>query len=621
MIIYEASKVRFLQDVDERDIEEVILQSYFNKTQRKVGKSEIRSWRDSLTFVAKVLRDKDIPENSGVAVEYHIPQTSKRIDVTVSGLGSNGEKNAVIIELKQWESAQSTGLDAIVRTYVGGAVRDVAHPSYQAWSYASILESFNEAVYEGGIKLSPCAYLHNYHLETNDGLTAPCYQQHIERAPVFLKGEAERDKLRSFIKKYIKSGDNGSVLYELDAGKIRPSKVLADSLKGMIKGKHEFILIDDQKLVYEEALSMASVATEQKPKVLIVEGGPGTGKTVLAINLLVALTGKGLLARYVSKNAAPREVYKSKLTGTIARTKFDNLFSGSGSYISAEKNAFDVLVVDEAHRLNEKSGLYGNLGEHQIKELINASKMTIFFIDEDQRVTMNDVGSKEEIMRLATEKSAEIKIRDLPSQFRCNGSDGYLAWLDNALEIRETANDKLSSAEYDFRIFFDPEEMHKTIESLNGNNRARVVAGYCWPWLSKKNPESADIVIGEYKKQWNLGSDGSLWIISPTSVNQIGCIHTCQGLELDYVGVIIGPDMVVREGKIITFPERRSSQDKAIKGYKTLLRSNPDDAREKGALIVKNTYRTLMTRGLKGCFVYSEDEETRSYFESLIGDH
>ncbi len=123
------------------------------------------------------------------------------------------------------------------------------------------------------------------------------------------------------------------------------------------------------------------------------------------------------------------------------------------------------------------------------------------------------------------------------------------------------------------------------------------MAGYCWPWRSKKDPRQQDIVIGDYQRQWNLDQDGSLWIIAENSIEQVGCIHTCQGLEVDYIGVIIGPDLIVRDGKIITAPEQRDRHDKSIRGHKKLMKENPELARKETDLIIKNTYRTLMTRG------------------------
>jgi hypothetical protein len=300
-------------------------------------------------------------------------------------------------------------------------------------------------------------------------------------------------------------------------------------------------------------------------------------------------------------------------------TRYRSLFTGSGAYTSTPADTFDVLIVDEAHRLNEKSGFYGNQGDHQIRELIASAKCTVFFIDEDQRVTLKDIGSKELIREFAAARGALVEDHMLASQFRCSGSDGYLAWLDNTLEIHETANTKLARAEFDFQVFNSPVELHKYIEGKNGGNRARMVAGYCWPWASKTNASAFDIKIGaDYRKRWNLDEDGSLWIIAKDSVSEVGCIHTCQGLELDYVGVIIGPDFVVRDGQVITVPEARARQDQSLKGYKGLLKVDPQKAKKDADLIIKNTYRTLMTRGMKGCYIYCTDDETARYFREQL---
>ncbi|KPW51141.1 hypothetical protein ALO95_200053 [Pseudomonas syringae pv. antirrhini] len=620
MIVYAATKQQFLKDSDNDDIEEVILRHFKEATGKKVGASEIKSWQGSLTYMARVLRDDGLPSDAGLAIELHIPQSSKRIDFLLTGRDEHQAKNAVLIELKQWSKATATSKDAIVKTALGGSQVETIHPSYQVWSYAALLEGFNEAVYDKSIEVRPCAYLHNY---VSDGvINSAHYEPYTSKAPLFLKGPAELKKLRNFLKKHIVHGDNKDVLYELSNGKIRPSKALSEALSGLMKGKPEFILIDDQKAIFESALAAASQATIDAPKVLIIEGGPGTGKTVLAINLLVRLTALSLLSKYVSKNAAPRKVYESKLIGTVKRTHFSNFFSGSGAFIDTESNTYDALIVDEAHRLNEKSGLYGNLGENQIKELIDSAKCSIFFIDEDQRVTLSDIGSKQAIRAFANAKGATVEEYVLSSQFRCSGSDGYVAWLDNALEIRPTAHPLLDTSDYEFKVFDSPQAMHAAIEQKNHGNKARVVAGYCWPWLSKKDPKASDIVIGDdYARQWNLDQDGSLWIIAENSIEQVGCIHTCQGLEVDYIGVIIGPDLVVRNGQVVTSPHDRDKHDKSIRGWKKLMKEQPALAQQETDLIIKNTYRTLMTRGMKGCFLYCTDPETAQYFAGrLAGD-
>ena len=617
MIVYHATKSAFTDDVFEDRIETKILGFFRKHLNRSTAENEISSWRESMQYMERVLRDDRIPDDCGVAIEYQLPQTGKRIDFILTGIGFNNREYCVIVELKRWSEATLSSKDAIVYTRVGKHYGEFPHPSYQAWTYASLLQNFNETVENDKIDLRPCAYLHNY--ATDDVMTNGHYKEHLEKAPVFLKGEA--GKLRDFIKSFVKHGDTTQILYRIENGKIRPSKMLADSMVSMLQGNTEFIMIDDQKLVYETALKISQKATANKKQILIVKGGPGTGKSVVAVNLLVELTRRGLVAQYVSKNAAPRSVYASKLTNSFKKGLINNLFKGSGSFVGARSNTFDTLIVDEAHRLNARSGLYSNLGENQIKELIHAARSTIFFIDEDQRVTLSDIGSLNEIRKWARQADAEIEEMELSSQFRCNGSDGYIAWLDNTLQIRETANNTLDGIEYDFRVFGSPLELREAIIEKNKiNNRSRMVAGYCWEWNSKKDSRLFDVVIPEFdfKMKWNLTTDGSLWIISPDSVNEIGCIHTCQGLEVDYIGVIVGADLVAKEGEVLTQPAARAKSDKSVFGYKKLLEQKPEEAKSTLRAIIKNTYRTLMTRGMKGCYVYFADKELERHFRENI---
>lgn len=615
MIIYSATKKQFTNDVLQNEIEKKILTSFVREMGHATGKSEIASWRNSMMYMNNIVSDPDIPDDVGIAIEYKIPQTSKRIDFIMTGLNEDEQNVAVLVELKQWSEAEITEMDGIVRTFVGGNNREVNHPSYQVWSYAALLEDFNSNVQDENIGLHPCAYLHNY--EKDDVILNEFYQEYIDKAPVFLRSDAL--KLRGFIKRFVKYGDRNDVLFKIENGHIRPSKQLADSLSSMLEGNQEFILIDDQKLVYETALKLAEEATDEVKNVLIVAGGPGTGKSVVAINLLVELSKRQQVAQYVTRNSAPRKVYEAMLTGKLSKSRISNMFTSSGSFIDIEPNTFDSLIVDEAHRLNTKSGLYGNLGENQIKELISATKFTIFFIDEDQRVTLSDIGEISEIRRWAEMMGAQVTELDLASQFRCNGSDGYLSWLDNTLDIRDTANVDLSDINYDFRVVDLPVELRELVVEKNSvNNKSRLVAGYCWKWPSAKDPDAYDIEIGDFKAKWNLKVDGQAWIIKPNSVSEVGCIHTCQGLELDYVGVIIGPDFVIRNGSVVTDASMRASSDRSVSGYKKMLSNDPKQALALGDMIIKNTYRTLMTRGQKGCFIYCVDPETQEYFKRRL---
>ena len=569
--------------------------------------------------MGNVLADQEIPSDCQISIEYAIPLTSKRVDLIITGQDDAGGDTAVIVELKQWSEVAKTNKDGVVATRLGGGLVETSHPSYQAWTYAALIQDFNETVRGDEIGLVPCAYLHN--LDTAECVNDDFYREHTEKAPVFISRDA--DRLAEFIKSHVRHGDTRDVMYRIEHGKIRPSKALADSLVGLLSGNREFVLIDEQKLVFETALDLAQKADLGPKQVLIVNGGPGTGKTVVAVNLLVELIRRGVTTHYVSKNQAVRDVYAAKLSGTLRAGRIKNLFRGSGQFVDTPTDTFGALVVDEAHRLNEKSGLYSNLGENQVKELISASRFSIFFLDEDQRVTFRDIGSAGEITCWAERIGAQVTEMTLASQFRCNGSDASLAWLDATLQIRDTANQILESDDYEVRVFEDPCEMRDEIIRLNrDSNKARMVAGYCWDWASKNDETLCDIDIPNtgFKARWNLQRHGMTWLIEPDSVNEVGCIHTCQGLELDHVAVLIGPDLLVRNGNVEVDAGKRSRHDKSVRGYKKMLRDDPFEAWALADRIIKNTYRTLMTRGQKSCLIYSADPETREYFRSRLMD-
>jgi len=614
MIIYQATKTDFIDHVLSGEIEKIILRNFSEKLNKSTSPKEIESWRNSLLYMDKVLGDPGIPANIGVTIECQIPQTSKRIDFIITGEDENKNPQVIIVELKQWTSAEMTEKDGIVKTALGKGIRETNHPSYQAYSYATLLRDFSETIYTENITLQPCAFLHNY--EEDLVIRNPFYQEYLDKAPVFLK--KDMSKLREFIKRYVKNGDEGAIMFRIEQGRIKPSKQLAESLVGMIQGNREFVLIDEQKVVYETALHLSRRSEIEGKKVLVVEGGPGTGKSVVAINLMVALTQAGKLTQYVTKNSAPRAVYQSKLTGTIKKTRFEALFQGSGSFHGCAPDTFDVLVVDEAHRLNAKSGMFQNLGENQVKEIIRSAKTAVFFIDENQKVTTKDIGTKDEIRKWAKEQPAELVELVLDSQFRCNGSDGYLSWLDNVLQIRETANTNIEGINYDFQVCESPSVLRDIIFEKNKEaNKARLVAGYCWDWISKNNTSLKDITFPgtDFAMPWNFSQESYLWSIKPDSVKEIGCIHTCQGLELDYVGVIIGKDLIYRDGQVLVDPSKRSRGDSSIKGYKSMLKKQPEEARELIRAIIKNTYRTLMTRGMKGCYIWCQDEELQEHMK------
>jgi len=624
MIIYSNNKSGFIEDVRNNLIADKIEEAFKMRNINHNNKSEFRSWFNSLQFVRNAIDDEAISDDCRLAIEYQIPLTSKRVDFLISGVDENDNNNVVVIELKQWENSEATNNNDVVVAFTGGGLRAVTHPSYQAYSYAKIIENFNEDVLKYNINLIPCAFLHNYKEENRSHIDNEFYSEAISLAPIFLSHDIV--KLRNFIKQYIRKKDNIDILLKIENGRLKPAKALQDAISSMFDGNKEFYLIDEQKVVYEkinELLTNVLKKADSKPNqnkkyTIIVEGGPGTGKSVVAIQLLCDLIRKGYSTNYITKNQAPREVYFKKLRGANYKLNYiERLFKGSGSFIDVPLNTFDCLICDEAHRLNEKSGMYKNKGENQIKEIIHSAKVSVFFIDENQIVTTSDIGSVELIEKFARLENSQV-IRgeelNLVSQFRCNGSDGYLAFLDNVLEIRPTANYTID-IDYDFQVFSDPNEMFQRIKELNKiDNKSRVVAGYCYNWITKddKNPDTFDILLeNNFKAKWNF-SNTKTWAIDADSVDQIGCIHTSQGLEFNYVGVIIGKDLRYSGGHIITDFKERAKTDTSLKGIKKSKNYALADK------IIRNTYRTLLSRGQKGCYVYCEDKALAEYLKQEI---
>lgn len=612
MLAYLATKKQFL--LDAHVIEDKVRDAVRENLHIGVSPNELNSWRNSLgNAMVHVMNSPKIPNDVGVAIEYQINKHKNRVDFIVSGKNSHGVESVVIIELKQWTDIEFSYLPEHVKTFVGKKDREVLHPSYQARSYASLLEMYNQYVYETPVEVSSCAYLHNA-LE-NQVINDSRYEEALRNTPVFIHGE--KDQVVELIASNISEGDGLDLLRRVDASPTRPSLQLADAISKMLQGKEAFVLIDNQKTVLETIVHRAFKGLEERKQVIIVNGGPGTGKSVVAINVLSRLMGQRMNARYVTPNAAPRAVFEVKLKGAFKGSQIKELFSGSGSYTGLESGEFDILIVDEAHRLKLRTQ-YSKGGDNQIREIIHASRTSVFFLDELQKVTWKDIGEVAEIEKFAESMDAEVTHLLLESQFRCNGSDGYIEWLDESLGISSSDSSYFPKEEYDFQIFDNPSELYKRIREKNiPGNKSRMLAGYCWDWVSKNDPAKFDISFPEFDfdAKWNLETRGSAWIIDPESIEDIGCIHTSQGLELDYVGVIIGPDFQIKDGELVCNPEGRASTDASLHGYKKESKDNPTAARDKADRIIRNTYRTLMTRGMKGCYIYCTDANVADYFQ------
>lgn len=621
MIVYEESKRGFVEDVKSNCIADRIADKIREHGINAGQEREYVSWQNSLQFMRNIVDDNEIDDDVKIAIEYSIPLTSKRVDFIISGADSDDHDNVVIVELKQWQKAEVVDYDMhyCVKTFVGGNDRIVCHPSYQAYSYSCFIRNYSQTVLDKGINLVPCAYLHNYDPKFKPNLSNSIYREWVGEAPFFVRDEAE--VFSAFIKKYVtRKSSDGDLLYKIDHGRLKPTKALQDSLASLVKGNKEFMLLDEQAVCYDMCLkTMAKCKEDGRKRTIIIQGGPGTGKSVLAVNLLMEYISKSLNASYVTKNSAPRKAFLSLLTNSDAKklVNIKQLFRSPFGLSNVPCNTYDCLIVDEAHRLVKK--MYGDWnGENQVKECISASLLSIFLLDEDQAVTNKDIGSVDEIRKWCVALGSILKMPEeanLVSQFRCNGSDAYIQFVDDVLQrTGESVSVDLSELNFDFRVFDNASDLREALRKKNSvNNKSRMVAGYCYDWNVKHGRGEYDILLpGGFRAKWNLEND-DIWAINPESFEEVGCIHTAQGLEFDYVGVLIGKDLRydTNSGNVITDKSRISKDDKSS-GIRS---SNDAQARR----LILNTYKTLLTRGQKGCYVYCEDQALSEYMKRKAG--
>lgn len=607
MIVYKATKKKFLEDCRNEEIVIKIREGYI-KNVAKTNYSIINSWNGSIPYLYLLLEDDSIPNDCGISIEHTIPNidTKKRIDVIITGKNKSKQNVAIILELKQWSKVEQPA-DKIGYIVTSNKKDEVVrvHPSFQAYSYLYFLKTYNSAFITQDIQSYSCAFLHNYEKSPNDALFDVKYKNFINKCPLFVRGDLP--KLRKFINERIYEGDNCEVIDIIENSYVSITKLLTPGTVDIMKHTQYITLIDEQEIVYEKAIAMAKKSMQDNMKrVFIIKGGPGTGKSILAMKILVDIfmkpNNKINTASFITPIQAQREVYKFTIQKDDMYRPIVKEIKSSGAFVKAIKDENDVLIVDESHRLKEKSGMFENIGENQIKEIIKASKLSIFFIDDLQRITLKDMGSVAEIIKRAKEQDAIIEEFELTSQFRCSGSASYVSWIEDVLQIRNTANhDEIDSdLHYDIQIVDNPNEMRKFIKKKNKkNNNSRIVAGYCWDSKrkSRDNPQMYDIEIPKYDfyMSWNLISEP--WAIAKDSVERAGCVYTCQGLDFEYIGVIIGPDLIYKNGKVEADYTKKAKTDSALKGIKKIMQKDKHKAEMLVDEIIKNTYRILLTRG------------------------
>jgi len=619
MLLYQGTSNEFVSETTKNAIVDKLQESFKRQMGYNPSEPERRSWQNSLRAMALVVATSGL-KNHGVGIEYQLPGSSRRLDFMITGLSVESKKAAVIIELKQWEKTEPGDGDKVV-TFVGQRERDVLHPSVQVGNYRQYLSDQLIALHEGisTIGLSACSYLHNYSLEKDDPLFEDKFKAVVAKNPLFSKDDV--DKLVAYLNDLIPLPDNGTVVDEIVRSKAKPSKKLLEEIHRVVKDDSRYVLLDEQIVAYNRIVSEVKRSAQTGEKAaIIIRGGPGTGKSVIALNVMGELSKLGHNTHYVTGSRAFTETIR-KILGTrgAQQVKFFN------SYMAAEPGSIDVMVCDEAHRIRKTSNnMYTKKDKRstksQIEELFDASKVAVFFIDDRQVVRPDEIGSSVLIKEFAESKGIRLYECELSAQFRCNGSDAFINWVNHTLQIDVTANPFWEASNpYEFKIFDSPIELEKAIHAkVNEGSSARMSAGFCWKW---SDPDSTgnlldDVVVGDWKRPWDAKPGAgrlakgippaALWAYDPNGIGQVGCVYTAQGFEFDYIGVIIGKDLIYRSDKGWVGVKEESC-DSVVKRSK-----------DKFVDLVKNTYRVLLTRGMKGCYVYFMDEETRKFFESRI---
>ncbi len=630
-----------------KDIGSKVRQSMYNAGYHDVRDNWVTSWQNSLPEIASALKDSGIDDDIDVAVEYRLKHSMERLDFLIYGLDEHNRKNMVIVELKQWSQVQRVdSLNRVHTMVAGGVFEDHFHPSYQAYNYAGQLKSFNEYVQNENVGIEACSYCHNMDQGFRTLMDDIALFPFIPNSPAFLSGDGE--KLKDFVKKYV-SKKCHDILFEITNAKTVPSDNFAKLIRDALSGNQMYTLDDRQSYALTSIVDTVrdAIYYEQK-KTIIIKGGAGTGKSIIAVNALGQLNSPKkksdrITTFYVSVNAAPKKtMYNGLKNGKAFKVgELKELFKYPTAFANRPKNEVPCIMVDEAHRIFKwKGGIGLKSGVNLLKEIINTARVAVFFIDDNQAVTMDDYATIDNIKEIARECRSQVVVGDeleLTSQYRVQGGYNYMQTIKYFLGLAEEKETFRSNNSYDFQVFDDPNEMFsaikaKDVESQNKqaaddnsivsepdkyNGHCRVVAGYTYKWVSDSSKRDGvnDVIIPDmnFEKKWNLafgsGLDAYSWADDPKSINEIGCVHTCQGVDLDYCGVIIGKDIVYRDGKIQFDKTAHPTTDKSG------IRTADDKTAER---LIKNTYYVLLTRGVLGTYVYCEDKALNEYLKTLI---
>ena len=583
--------------------------------------SERNSWQRSIPALRADLMDAGLGQVE-ILLEYRLPLTSKRADVVLAGRHpTTGKPSFVVVELKQWSEAERIeGSDTLFRV-MPHFKREFLHPGLQVDGYCEYLRDFTTFFAEHDHSLVGAAYLHN---ATDAGIADVLGAASGTQSRVFT-GQ-RRGEFISFLQSQFGPESGAKVADELLASRIAPSRHLLAVAADEVQRREMFVLLDEQRLAYELVLHGVSEARGADTKtVVIVTGGPGSGKSVIALSLMGELARQGRSVMHATGSRSFTQTLR-KVAGARA-PQVQRMFAYFNSFMTAEKNGLDCLILDEAHRLRETSvNRYTRkevraAARPQIEELLDAARVPVFLLDDHQVVRPGEQGTADEIEAYAVERGLRVRRISLDEQFRSGGSEVYVSWVQQLLGLEGGSPSQWpGDPRFELRTASSPEDMERWLAQHQTQGiTARIAAGYTWPW-SDPRPDGTlvpDVVIGDWSRPWNLKGERSIggappaamWATDPAGFGQVGCVYTAQGFEYDHAGVILGPDLVWRSDRWVTV--REASKDPDFRSRKTV------DDRDFDRL-VRNVYKVLLTRGMRSVVVFSTDGETQSHLESLI---
>ncbi|WP_307795811.1 DNA/RNA helicase domain-containing protein [Amycolatopsis sp. 195334CR] len=596
------------------------LAEWTGATYSRADKGEAGAWRNSLPVLLDLLCHAGLGHVQ-VLLEYRLPYCPRRVDAVLCGVRpDDGQPSYVLVELKQWSSATSAGPGLVE---VPHAEQPLLHPAEQVRRYCRYLLDYTPSLAKRPSRVKGLAFLHNAARPTWD-LADGDFGDFGQLYTADGAGDLVA-RLRSlFSTDPATAGDAKKVAEELITVGHHPSRNLLQSAAEVFAGRDDFVLLDEQQVAFDLVRNTVQLSQEQDhvpKKVIVVRGGPGSGKSAIAVSLLNALAGQRLKVMHATGSRAFTETLKAQVAA--GEDRFESIFTYFNQFGRDDNDRLDVLICDEAHRIRDDiPRAHWDRGLPQIGKLIKAAKVPVFLLDDEQKVRPNEIDTRDTIQAAADRLRCPVEEIRLDGQFRCGGSDRFDQWVRRLLGIASdgpvtwTEFSEETEDEYVVDTVASPSALEDWLKNqmLNFSGTARMTAGFCWKWSNPRRVDGElqlvdDVRVGDWKKPWNLKQDkkvpgvpsASLWASDPAGFGQIGCIYTAQGFEYDWAGVIFGPDLVIRDGQWV------ADRDKTEDG--SLSKVDPERFSE----LVRNTYKVLMTRGMKGVCLFSVDRETNDF--------